>query len=122
MTNLDLPQIYEDLDPSNMRQRLEGFADQCQNAWEEALAFSLPRGYARVEQVMVVGMGGSAIGGDLLAGLASLEEAPGFPKPLSDHKHSFRRRKETCRKRRKRLERPPDVLSWTRDSDGLRDS
>ena len=75
MPDLDRPGTYQELDLTNMRQRLAGFASQCESAWEEALAFTLPPEYARVERAVVVGMGGSAIGGDLLADLASQEDA-----------------------------------------------
>ena len=73
---LDDPSLYSGLDPTNLRNRLRDFPDQCRTAWDEALAFSLPSDYARAQQVVVAGMGGSAIGGDLLADLASLEESP----------------------------------------------
>ena len=89
MTDLDLQQTYEELDPSGMRQRLAGFASQCGSAWEEALTFHLPAEYARVERVVVVGMGGSAIGGDLLADLASLEDAPPIAVSRDYHAPSY---------------------------------
>ena len=73
---LDDPSLYEKLDPTGLRLRLRGLPDQCRDAWGKAMAFTLPREYARVEHVVVAGMGGSAIGGNLLADLSSLEEAP----------------------------------------------
>ncbi|MCZ6615468.1 MAG: bifunctional phosphoglucose/phosphomannose isomerase [Chloroflexi bacterium] len=73
---LDQPELYDRFDPSRLRQRIAELPDQCQQAWEEGSAFSLPKTYASAQAVLVAGMGGSAIGGDLLAGLAGLEEAP----------------------------------------------
>ncbi len=73
---LDDPSLYPKLDPTNLRHRLRDFPDQCRTAWAEASAFSLPPSYAGARRVVVAGMGGSAIGGDLLADLASLEDSP----------------------------------------------
>jgi glucose/mannose-6-phosphate isomerase len=40
--------------------------DFCEEAWKSALAFELPPDYADINKVVILGMGGSAIGGDLL--------------------------------------------------------
>ncbi len=71
MTDLDDPAIYESLDPSDMRGRIREFPEQCRRAWRQALAFQLPTGYSTVQRVAVLGMGGSAIGGELLGSLAA---------------------------------------------------
>jgi glucose/mannose-6-phosphate isomerase len=52
---------------------LHGFPEQCQKAWERALKFELPREYARTSNVVILGMGGSAIGGDFVRRLALAE-------------------------------------------------
>ena len=70
---LDNPDLYPTVDPTGLRSRLRTFPAQCHKAWEETLAFPLPKSYSSVRRVVVLGMGGSAIGGDLLADLASLE-------------------------------------------------
>ena len=75
MRDLDSPQLYTTLDATDLRQRIRTFPLQCQAAWDEAQSLELPHDYRHVERVMVLGMGGSAIGGDLLADLASLEES-----------------------------------------------
>jgi glucose/mannose-6-phosphate isomerase len=75
MKSLDDRSLYPKLDPTNLRERLRAFPQQCRNAWEEAMSFDLPREYGRVRRVVVLGMGGSAIGGDLLADLTSLDES-----------------------------------------------
>ena len=72
---LDDPAFYPKIDTTDVRGRLRNFPLQCRDAWHQALAFKLPREYARVDRVVVAGVGGSAIGGDLLADLASLEES-----------------------------------------------
>ena len=74
--DLDDLSIYPHADPSGLRQRLRGFSAQCRKAWDEAREFRLPHEYAAVERVVVAGVGGSAIGGDLLADVASLEPSP----------------------------------------------
>ena len=68
---LDNPDLYPRLDPSGLRQRLLDFPDQCRRAWREASEFPLSLDVGGCKQVLVAGMGGSAIGGDLLADLAS---------------------------------------------------
>ena len=45
----------------------------CQQAWQMAMKFDLPKDYAKVNKVVILGMGGSAIGGDLVASLAVSE-------------------------------------------------
>ena len=76
MTTLDKPEVYTRLDSSGLRERIAGLADQCWQAWEEGSAFRLPDAYAEAQSVVVLGMGGSAIGGDLIAGLTNLEGGP----------------------------------------------
>jgi len=73
--DLDNLSLYSDLDPGSLRQRLRSFPIQCQVAWDEAMAITLPREYREVKRVVVAGMGGSAIGGDLLVDLSSLEDS-----------------------------------------------
>jgi glucose/mannose-6-phosphate isomerase len=56
-----------------MLQHLHDFPKQCQRAWQKALKFDLPRDYARVDRAIILGMGGSAIGGELVRRLVLLE-------------------------------------------------
>ncbi len=70
MTDLDDLTIYQRLDPGGMRQQLRALPKQCRDAWEKALQFKLPASYGTVDKVVILGMGGSAIGGDLLRSLA----------------------------------------------------
>jgi glucose/mannose-6-phosphate isomerase len=71
MSDLDKPATYESLDPSDMRGRIRELPQQCRIAWQQALALELPPGYAGVDKVVILGMGGSAIGGDLLSSLVT---------------------------------------------------
>jgi len=73
VSNLDDPQTYQRLDPSGMRHHLRALPEQCQKAWQKALQFELPPRYSQVNKAIVLGMGGSAIGGALLRSLVTLE-------------------------------------------------
>ncbi|MEK7282116.1 MAG: bifunctional phosphoglucose/phosphomannose isomerase, partial [Chloroflexota bacterium] len=73
---LDQPQRRRELDASGMASHIQGLAQQCQQAWQLAQGFKLPAEFKRTKRVVVCGMGGSAIGGDLVQGLASLEGKP----------------------------------------------
>ncbi len=71
MVNLDDLGVYRRLDPANMLEHLRGLPQQCHTAWHKAKNFELPRDYARIDKVVILGMGGSAIGGDLLRNFIS---------------------------------------------------
>jgi len=69
MANIDDAQVYKRLDPSNMREHLHDLPQQCRTAWYKARGFDLPKDYADIDKVVILGMGGSAIGGDLVRSL-----------------------------------------------------
>ncbi|RPJ63624.1 MAG: bifunctional phosphoglucose/phosphomannose isomerase [Dehalococcoidia bacterium] len=71
MASLDDRDIYINTDKSGMREHIHGLPAQCKKAWEKALSFSLPSGYSDIDKVVILGMGGSAIGGDLLRALTA---------------------------------------------------
>jgi glucose/mannose-6-phosphate isomerase len=73
VSNLDDSQTYQRLDPSGMRYHIRALAEQCQKAWQNALKFELPQHYSQVNKTVILGMGGSAIGGELLRSLTVLE-------------------------------------------------
>ena len=73
MSMLDGPETYRQLDPLGMLQHLHQFPEQCQRAWHASTDFAYPRDYVKVEKVVIAGMGGSAIGADLVRRLAMLE-------------------------------------------------
>ncbi|HTY82087.1 MAG TPA: bifunctional phosphoglucose/phosphomannose isomerase [Dehalococcoidales bacterium] len=71
--NLDDVKNYQKLDPQNMLARIKELPMQCKEAWRDAMEFKLPRDYTEVDKVVILGMGGSAIGGDLIRSLATYE-------------------------------------------------
>jgi glucose/mannose-6-phosphate isomerase len=71
LPDLDSPTVFQQTDPSGACQRLFDLAGQCHAAWEIAMAWLPPALSFPPRQVLVAGMGGSAIGGDLLRALAS---------------------------------------------------
>ena len=82
MSALDDPAVYQRLDPQDMRATIRDLPRQCRAAWQEAQAFDLPADYGDVDKVVILGMGGSAIAGDLLRALAALES----PVPIFSHR------------------------------------
>lgn len=74
--NLDNPQVYKQFDPGGMLTCLHEMPQLCQQAWQMAMKFDLPQGYSKVSKVVILGMGGSAIGGDLVASLAAEAKLP----------------------------------------------
>ncbi len=73
MVNLDDPETFARLDPDNMFGRIAELPDQCQAGWELGQTIALPENYRRVDRIVMAGMGGSAIGGAVLAGLLTPE-------------------------------------------------
>ncbi len=71
MNIMDKPELYND--PQGMLACIHEMPELCERAWQMAMEFSLSRDYADVNKVVVLGMGGSAIGGDLVSSLAAAE-------------------------------------------------
>lgn len=71
--NLDDPKVYKQYDPEDMLARIKEMPWQCQQAWQAAMSFNLPTNYNEVDKVIILGVGGSAIGGDLVRSLAESE-------------------------------------------------
>jgi glucose/mannose-6-phosphate isomerase len=71
--DLDDSAIYQQIDPQGMLKCLHEMPELCQQAWQMALESELPRNYAEVNKVVILGMGGSAIGGDLVRTLIDAE-------------------------------------------------
>jgi len=72
MTEADNSELRK-LDPEDMLDRIHEVPWQCQQAWQMAEDFDLPQDYSEVNKVLVIGMGGSAIGGDLVSSLMAPE-------------------------------------------------
>jgi glucose/mannose-6-phosphate isomerase len=74
--NLDDLQTFQRLDPQDMLGQIDRLPDQLEQAWEIGQTAALPE-WRGVQQVVVCGVGGSAIGADLLAAFAApLAAAP----------------------------------------------
>jgi glucose/mannose-6-phosphate isomerase len=79
--NLDDTASFSKLDPLNMLAHIDGLPDQLENAWELGQRQPLPA-WKNIDRVLVAGMGGSAIGAELLAAYA----APFCRVPLIVHR------------------------------------
>jgi glucose/mannose-6-phosphate isomerase len=64
--NLDDAAFFQKLDTLQMMDHIEGLPDQLKFAWELGMQHPLPE-WGSTRQVVIAGMGGSAIGADLLA-------------------------------------------------------
>jgi glucose/mannose-6-phosphate isomerase len=82
MMNLDDYAAFSQLDPQDMLAHIEGLPDQLQNAWELGCSLPLPE-WGHISQVLIAGMGGSAIGADMLAAYA----AQLSPSPIFVHRN-----------------------------------
>ena len=76
MVNLDDQSVYISLDKSGMGSQIRGLPGQCRQAWDNSSLLKLPADYSQVDKVVILGMGGSAIGGDLLKGLTASLSRP----------------------------------------------
>ena len=70
---LDDPAALSKLDPGGMLSCLRALPDQCREAWETAHDLALPASYQEIDRIAVLGMGGSAIGGDVWRALLARE-------------------------------------------------
>lgn len=64
--NLDDLERFRELDPERMLTHIDGLPDQLETAWALGQAQELPK-WEAIRSVVVCGMGGSAIGADLIA-------------------------------------------------------
>jgi glucose/mannose-6-phosphate isomerase len=73
MTKVDLDDVasYPRHDPGNMWSRVNDLAVQIEDAWAIVQDVALPESYRTVRNVLIAGMGGSAIGGSLVEGYAA---------------------------------------------------
>lgn len=78
MIDLDDMQVYKQYDPQRMLDHLNNFPRLCREANELANALELPVDYSFVNRVMMLGMGGSAISGDLIYRLMLTESKVPF--------------------------------------------
>jgi glucose/mannose-6-phosphate isomerase len=71
--NLDDVAALRRVDPNDMGRRISELPRQCREAIDLARAYPLPEEYARADSVVILGMGGSAIAGDLVRTLVGYE-------------------------------------------------
>jgi len=71
--DLDDPQVYKQYDREGMLTHLHKMPELCRQAWQMAMDFTLPADYSEVSKVVILGMGGSATGGDLVSNLVVSE-------------------------------------------------
>ncbi len=83
MEPLDDLAYFQRLDQGQMLERIAEFPEQCQLAWERAAAFAWPQAPEGLTSVVIAGMGGSAIAGELVAELA----AASSPVPVVVHRN-----------------------------------
>jgi len=69
MIDLDDVGALKRNDPQGMGERIAELPWQCRQAWEIIEGQRFPADYARADSVVILGMGGSAIGGDLVCTL-----------------------------------------------------
>src|SRR5262245_25716860 len=69
--DLDRPDSYAALDPGNMLDHIQALPRQLEDAWRLVAALAAPPGYGAADAIVVAGMGGSAIGADLVRGLVA---------------------------------------------------
>jgi len=73
--DLDNELSYKNADLMDMNSRLKSYPDLLLEGWEQSKTIDLPDEYSNVSKILIHGMGGSAISGDLLLNLLS-REAP----------------------------------------------
>jgi glucose/mannose-6-phosphate isomerase len=66
--NLDDHELFKKLDTQNMLREIDGLPDQLKSAWELGQTQPLPD-ITDIQRVVITGMGGSAIGADLVTAL-----------------------------------------------------
>jgi glucose/mannose-6-phosphate isomerase len=69
--DLDAPASYAAVDTAGMLAHLQGLPHQLEDAWRLAQGFRAPAEYGAADAIVVAGMGGSAIGADLVRGLCA---------------------------------------------------
>ncbi len=72
LSPLDDRAAVERLDPEGVLGRIEALPEQCAEAWDQASAVDLPPAYRDARELVVLGLGGSAIAGDILRSLAAV--------------------------------------------------
>ncbi len=67
MHKLDNIKTINKLDKQGMHQSIEALGKQCQQAWDEVKDITVPASYTKVKNIVVSGMGGSALGAHIIS-------------------------------------------------------
>lgn len=70
LVNLDGREAYAVRDPAGMSGYIAGLPAQCREAWAAGLAWQAPTHFRTARRIVVLGMGGSAIGAEVVTTLA----------------------------------------------------
>ena len=70
MNNLDNTQAMQNLDRENILGNIQDFPDQVEKCWSDWQKIALPTPYVTIKSILILGMGGSAQGGGIVASLA----------------------------------------------------
>ncbi len=81
--NLDDKSVVERVDSQDMLGFIDTLPDQLHDAWQHAASLKLDKSLAEVQNIVICGMGGSAISGDLIAALV----ADRCPVPIFVNRH-----------------------------------
>lgn len=73
MEELDNLSLFKEVDADDMLRRVAEMPKQCRDAWSGVTSLELPDDERPIRNVVVLGIGGSAIGGDLLRTLVASE-------------------------------------------------
>jgi len=66
MSKLDKLDLFEKLDESKMRDSISALGKQVAHAWEDTKKITVPEDYKDINKIVVSGMGGSALGADVV--------------------------------------------------------
>jgi len=75
MVNLDGLSAHRKYDRSDMLGHIKRFPDQLMDGWKNGVSLALPEDYKGVDKVVIAGMGGSAIVGEVAGNLLAAESA-----------------------------------------------
>ena len=72
MTNLDQLNNIDQVDKQSMLRHIQELPGQIETCWDEIKKFVLPSNYIKMSNIVILGMGGSAIGGLLAKAIATM--------------------------------------------------
>jgi len=76
VANLDNIQAMKKLDEENILGNIQDFPDQVEKCWDDWKNIALPTPYINAKSILILGMGGSAQGGGIVAQMATKSQIP----------------------------------------------